>query len=266
MAIDVPWVALITYRSEGETMEWLSSEDPIVKPEDFAPEDLGLVKLGMIVFVERVYQWMKAATPDIILEKEESIIGAKRMFATEGGLAVFHSCFDAPATVALAEALIAAGIEQLVVFGEAGSIDPSVNPGELLIPTFAVREEGVSYHYLPSDIKAVPSPRLLNKLKSLLDRTLMPCRDGGVWTTDALFRETMGKVSAHAKAGVLAVEMECSAVFSLAMYRRTQTAALLLITDTLYEGKWSPAFNKPEVADMEKRVSEILVTHWHELV
>ena len=104
--------------------------DSVVKPENFAPKDSGFVRFAIIVFVRRVYEWMKAAMLDrIIVEKEESIIAAKRFFATKGGLAVFHSYFGAPATVALAEALIATGIKNMLIFGEAGSISPEVNIG-----------------------------------------------------------------------------------------------------------------------------------------
>jgi len=89
-------------------MEWFSEDESVVKPVDFAPKDLGFVRLAIIVFIRRVYEWMKAVVSDkIIIEKEEGVAGAKRFFAAKEGLAVFHSYFGAPATIALAEALIA---------------------------------------------------------------------------------------------------------------------------------------------------------------
>lgn len=36
-------------------MEWLSNEESIVKPGDFAPRDLGFVKFGVIVFVKACF-------------------------------------------------------------------------------------------------------------------------------------------------------------------------------------------------------------------
>ena len=240
---------------------WYSDQESIVKPEKFAPKNLDFVKFGVIVFIRRVYNWMKAAAPDIILEKEESVVGAKRFFATESGLAVFHSYFGAPATVALAEALIAAEIKQLIVFGEAGSISPKIDIGEILIPTFAIREEGVSYHYLPPNVRAEPSSSLLRKIEAFLDEEGIRYKMGGVWTTDAPFRETMDKVLAHSEAGALAVEMECSAIFCLSKYREADSAAILVITDTLHEGVWKPAFQEAKVINVEKKVSETLMKH-----
>ena len=171
----------------------------------------------------------------------------------------------APAAVALSEVLIATRIHRLVILGEAGSISPKIGVGEILVPTFAIREEGTSYHYLPPNTEAKPSFTLLKKIKVLLNQMNVPHREGGVWTTDAPFRETMDKVLSYSRAGVVAVDMECSAIFCLSMYRCVESAAILVITDTLYEGVWSTAFQEPKVTDIEKRISEILVKYWNRL-
>jgi len=84
-------------------MEWFANEESIIMPEDFAPKDMKFVKLGIIVFVKRVYEWMKAAASNIAFERDEGIVGGKRFFATDDGLAVFHTYFGAPATIMLAE-------------------------------------------------------------------------------------------------------------------------------------------------------------------
>jgi len=59
--------------------------------------------------------------------------------------------------------------------------------------------------------------------------------------------------------------MECSAIFSLSIYRKVESAALLLITNTLWEGVWKPGFENPRVVSVENRVSESLVMYWREL-
>ncbi len=166
----------------------------------------------------------------------------------------------------MAEAIIAAGIKQLLIFGEAGSINPEITIGEVLVPTFAIREEGVSYHYMPPNFEAKPSGNLLRKIEALLNEKGIPYKKGGVWTTDAPFRETMNKVLTYSKEGVLAVEMECSAIFSVSKYRGTNSAALLIITDTLHEGTWKPPFNEPKVINMEKNISEVPATHRNKLL
>jgi hypothetical protein len=72
-------------------MEWFSTEESITKPEYFAPRDLGFVKLAIVVFSSRIYDWMKSvALSELAIEKDRGIIGARRFFATKDGLGVFN--------------------------------------------------------------------------------------------------------------------------------------------------------------------------------
>jgi len=119
---------------------------------------------------------------------------------------------------------------------------------------------------MPPNFEAKPSNNLLKKIEQLLSKTGISYKEGGVWTTDAPFKETMSKVLAHQRKGILAVEMECSALFCLSAYRKIDSAALLIITDTLWEGIWKPAFKDQKVVDAEKKISEILTTNWNHLV
>lgn len=247
-------------------IEWYSREKrSIVDPKFFPLKDLNLVKSGTIVFVKRVYDWMKNAVNNIVLERKKGLVGAP-FFVNGGGLGVFQSYFGAPAAVALAELLIAGGVKRLIIFGEAGAVSPNISPGEILVPTFAIREEGTSYHYLPPDVIAKPSKELVEQIEGLLNRLGIPYKEGGVWTTDALFRETRDKVLRFSARGVFAVEMECSALFSVAQYRRAKVAALLIITDKLHEEEWKPAFDNPKVIENEKKISEVLAKHWREVI
>jgi len=246
-------------------MEWYSKERSIIGPELFANEDLRPVSLGTIVFVKRVYDWMKSAADSIVLERSGGLIGTRSYFMTKRGLGVFHSYFGAPAAAILLEALIATGIRSIVILGEAGSICPEIKPREILIPTFAVREEGTSYHYLPPGTIPKPSRNLVEKIERLLSSRSIFYKEGGVWTTDAMLRETRDKVLKYSSQGALAVEMECSALFSVAQYREAEIAALLVITDELHREEWKNTFSDPKVKETEKNVSEIIAKHWSEL-
>jgi uridine phosphorylase len=202
----------------------------------------------------------------VAFEREDGVVGARRLFSTADGLLVAHSCPGAPAAVSLVEVLVAAGVGTVLILGEAGSVSPEVGVSDVVVPTFAVREEGTSYHYLPPGSTVKPSDSLLGRLRELLSREGIPFKEGGVWTTDAPFRETPGKVLRYSKAGVLAVDMECSAVFSVAAYRKVDAAAVLVVVDTLWGGTWRPAFNDPRVVDVERRVSELVAIEWGKLV
>jgi purine-nucleoside phosphorylase len=70
-------------------------------------------------------------------------------------------------------------------------------------------------------------------------------RAGAVWTTDAVFRETRDEVTRHQRNGVLAVEMECSALFTVGGFRGIEVAALLVVSDDLSSLTWRPGFKDP---------------------
>jgi purine-nucleoside phosphorylase len=69
---------------------------------------------------------------------------------------------------------------------------------------------------------------------------------GGVWTTDAAFRESPEKVERFRGLGAAAVDMEASAVFTVAAFLGIEAAALLLVSDELSTLAWRPGFNAPQ--------------------
>ena len=61
---------------------------------------------------------------------------------------------------------------------------------------------------------------------------------GKVWTTDAPYRETEAKVREYGSQGILAVEMEMSALFTVARFRGVALAGLLVVSDELSNLTW----------------------------
>jgi purine-nucleoside phosphorylase len=69
--------------------------------------------------------------------------------------------------------------------------------------------------------------------------------EGLVWSTDAPFRETVGKVVKYQKAGALAVDMEISALYTVAAFRSILVAAALVVSDDLSSLTWVHGFREP---------------------
>ena len=65
---------------------------------------------------------------------------------------------------------------------------------------------------------------------------------GTIWTTDAVYRETRQQVAAHQQNGILAVEMEISALYSVARFRHVDIVGLLVVSDELSSMTWRPGF------------------------
>lgn len=169
-------------------------------------------------------------------------------------LVLCKSYIGAPAAVMAMEVMIASGVRRILMLGVSGSLSPSCPIGSYVIPTWGVREEGTSYHYLPSGVCPKPSMRLVRELRTGLS-SLEP-RLGGVWSTDAPYRETPRKIREYAGKGVLAVDMETTAMMAVAMRRKSEFAAVLTISDMVCGDRWAPAFGTKALARARDKLCE----------
>ena len=141
------------------------------------------------------------------------------------------------ATVQL-ERLVQLGVRSFIILGIAGSLQEGVEIGHVVVGDRAVRDEGTSYHYLPPSDYAWPSPELTERVISHLRHSGVQVHIGGTWTTDAIFRETAQEVRTLAKAGILTVEMEAAALFSVARFRGVDIAAVFVVSDLVHREGW----------------------------
>jgi uridine phosphorylase len=141
------------------------------------------------------------------------------------------------------EEYAALGVSRFVIVGIAGSLQPKVRVGELVLCDRAQRDEGTSHHYLAPGRFAVPSAALTRSLRAALDRSGTPFLTGPTWTIDAPYRETIAEIRRYRALGIATVEMEASAVFAIARCRKRQAAALFAISDNLDERGWEPRFH-----------------------
>ena len=164
----------------------------------------------------------------------------------------------APQAVMGMEKMIALGAKRFWVLGLCGSLQPYLRIGELVIPTNSVSEEGTSQHYPIGDGIPAADEELNYILEDALKKRGYTFTKGTIWTTDAPYRETRGKVKAYQERGVLAVEMEMSALITLAIYRRVKVAGLLVVSDELFDMKWHSGFSSPELKKRSRLAGELL--------
>ncbi len=148
----------------------------------------------------------------------------------------------APCASIVVEELAAQGVRRFVLVGLAGALAPELAPGSYVVCTRALRDEGTSHHYRAPGRFARPDGRLTADLRRVLEREGAPYRAGSTWTTDAPYRETREEVRGFRREGILTVEMEASAVFTVARYLGVSSAALFVISDRLDENGWEPRF------------------------
>ena len=66
-----------------------------------------------------------------------------------GDISVVFPGIGAPIASAILEELIALGCRKFVACGSGGVLKSELKRGTVVIPSYAVRDEGTSYHYLP---------------------------------------------------------------------------------------------------------------------
>jgi len=161
----------------------------------------------------------------------------------------------APASVMALELLIAAGAKKIIVIGAAGSMHPDVRIGDIFLPTWGIREEGTSYHYMPPNYQPKPNRTLLNRLKSEIRKILqgrIKIVEGGLWSIDAIFRETKDKIRGYRRKGVIGVDMESTALMTVADYRGVALAIALIISDELREDSWTYVWESEKIIKSER--------------
>jgi uridine phosphorylase len=153
-------------------------------------------------------------------------------------VAFFHPGIGAPLAAGLLEEVIARGCRTFIACGGAGVLNSDIAVGHIVVPNAAVRDEGVSYHYIPPSREAHPSPQAIAAIERVLERHKLPYVAGKTWTTDAFYRETPGKVNLRREEGCLTVEMEAAAFFAVAQFRGVTFGQLLYGGDDLGGEAW----------------------------
>jgi uridine phosphorylase len=173
-----------------------------------------------------------------------------RTIAVTGGFGI-----GAPAAVTVLEELIALGAREFVSIGAAGCLQPRCGFGEAVVCTGAIRDEGVSHHYAAAEKFAWPSETLTGRLTQALAAGGTAPQSGLAWTIDAPYRETVAEARSYQAEGVVCVEMEAAALFTVGRYRGVDVASAFVISDHLLaEDHWTHAFGTPTLRQASIRL------------
>lgn len=141
-----------------------------------------------------------------------------------------------PALAVLMEDLIAWGVQEFVLAGLAGSLVSELASGQAVLALAALRDDGVSNHYLPAGEVVAADVELSHQLQACVPDAIA----GKTWTTAAPYRETQSAVEAARGHGAVCVEMEAAAGFAVAQFRQVAAGGVFVIADRLANGRWEP--------------------------
>jgi uridine phosphorylase len=136
--------------------------------------------------------------------------------------------------VLVAEEMFASGCRLLISVTSSGQIAAiAQTPPFFVLIEKALRDEGTSYHYLlPADYAHL-NDQLIKLFDGAFGDLVVPVRRGATWTTDAPFRETASAVAQAQAEGILAVEMEASALYAFAEARHKEVVCFAHVTNQM---------------------------------
>ena len=141
------------------------------------------------------------------------------------------------------EELIALGGKEFLNIGSAGGLKEF----GIFLCEKSIRDEGTSSHYSPHGKFAYPDKELTKKLEKDLVKNNISFQKATSWTIDAPYWETKIEIQKYKKQNVATVEMESSALFTVAQIRKVKIASAFVVSDVLGENKLDPQFDAKHV-------------------
>lgn len=240
--------------------------DRLLKRRGITIEEMGLKKTVIFCFIEDM---RKTLLEKLDIKEHTDRVFRSRFYNSPDGEPPFSIIGDpvgAPQAIILMEQLIGFGVERILFLGLCGGLQDHTRIGDIVIPTQAHREEGTSFHYLPPEEVPSVSPGLLTAIEESAGRMGLDIQKGELWTTDALYRETRAKIAKYREMGVLGVDMEISAVYSVARFRGIEAAAVLVVSDESTGPEWKPGFGAPHFKDATDQACDLALEAARQIV
>ena len=162
----------------------------------------------------------------------------KLVNASYGGrdLTICSTGIGSPSAAIAAEELAAVGVETFIRVGTTGALQPDIEIGDMVVATGAAKDEGTTKRYESATVPAVPDYGTLSALVESARARDAPVHLGPIATDDAYYAETDDYVDAWSDAGLLCVEMEAAALFTLARRKGLAAGAICTVDGNLIEG------------------------------
>jgi uridine phosphorylase len=235
-------------------LEFDPDEHAVIEPH-MVRERLDVPVLAIPCFFSDVIQKVCVEAGAKVLTQLESAHGVHPVFAIEWEghpIAVYHPGVGSALAAMFLEEIIEIGCRLFIAVGGAGGLVPELTVGHVVVPTSAIRDEGTSYHYLPASREVDPSAQAVAAIEKVLQATRVAFVTGKVWTTDAPYRETRGKVERRLTEGCLAVDMEAAALFAVARFRGVEFGHILAAADDLSQEQWDDRGFIPDTSVRER--------------
>lgn len=134
------------------------------------------------------------------------------------------------------------GAKRLIRIGTCGAISPGLSVGDLIIASAASTDSAVNRATFGNDSFApAASFGLLRTAVSAAEARSLHVKVGTVFTSDSFYHANSDYWKVWAEHGVLAVEMETAALYTLAARNAIEALSILTVSDSLVSGTSAPS-------------------------
>ena len=152
--------------------------------------------------------------------------------ATAEGITIINFGMGSPTAATIMDLLTAIKPRAVLFLGKCGGLKKRNKLGDLILPIAAIRGEGTSNDYFPSEVPALPAFALQKAISTTIRDNNLDYWTGTVYTTnrrvwehDEDFKAYLQKIRAYA------IDMETATIFSVGFYNKIPTGAILLVSD-----------------------------------
>jgi uridine phosphorylase len=151
-------------------------------------------------------------------------------------LTICSTGIGCPSATIAVEELARVGVETFVRVGTTGALQAGIDIGDMVVATGAAKEEGTTKRYERGTYPATPDFGVLSALVDAAEANDEDVHVGPIVTDDAFYNESEAYVADWEEAGMLAVEMEAAALFTVARRKGLRAGAICTVDGNLVEG------------------------------
>jgi DeoD family purine-nucleoside phosphorylase len=144
-----------------------------------------------------------------------------------------------PSAAIVFEELIQLGVKRLLRVGTCGGLQPDHALGDLIVALSAVPADATATHLVLGEPHCpTASWELIHEAVHVAKTAKIPLRVGPVVSSDLFYNPDEGQYERWSKRGILGVEMESAALFTLGALRGVLAGCLLTVSDIVVEGEF----------------------------
>ncbi|MEJ2665820.1 MAG: AMP nucleosidase [Deinococcales bacterium] len=148
------------------------------------------------------------------------------------GVSLVNFSVGSPVAALIIEVLATADPKATLFLGMAGGLHRSLQVGDFILPTAAIRDEGASRHFMPPQVPALPTFKVQKFISQIIVERGLDYRTGVVHSTDYRFWEFDERFKQHLyEERALAIDMETATLFTVGFASKVPIGALLLVSD-----------------------------------